>query len=96
LIRRTKAAEELLADKAYDSDDLRGWLGERGTKAVIPNKSNRALMCVESIIWTSVDRPRSANLWNKVSQTPRRAHRGCRSLSMDHTLVGNRTSGSRS
>jgi len=41
LIRRTKAAEELLADKAYDSDDLRGWLGERGTKAVIPNKSNR-------------------------------------------------------
>jgi putative transposase len=41
LIRRTKAAEELLGDKAYDSDDLREWLEDRGTKPVIPNKSNR-------------------------------------------------------
>ena len=41
LIRRTKAAEELLGDKAYDSDDLREWLEDRGTNAVIPNKSNR-------------------------------------------------------
>ena len=41
LIRRTKPAEELLGDKAYDSAELREWLGDRGTKAVIPNKSNR-------------------------------------------------------
>jgi transposase len=40
-LRRTEAAGELLADRAYDSDDLREWLKNRGTKAVIPNKSNR-------------------------------------------------------
>jgi putative transposase len=34
-------AEELLGDKAYDSDELRQWLQHRGTKAVIPNRSNR-------------------------------------------------------
>jgi putative transposase len=31
----------MLADRAYDSADLRLWLGKRGTKAVVPNKSNR-------------------------------------------------------
>jgi putative transposase len=31
----------MLADRAYDSDDLRQWLDERGTTAVIPNKCNR-------------------------------------------------------
>jgi putative transposase len=31
----------MLADRAYDSDNLRQWLGERGTTAVIPNKCNR-------------------------------------------------------
>jgi len=41
LIRRTDAAEELLGDKAYDSAGLRGWLEDRGTKPVIPNRSNR-------------------------------------------------------
>ena len=41
LIRRTKAAKKLLGDKAYDSAELRQWLDERGTKPVIPNKSNR-------------------------------------------------------
>src|SRR5450432_14160 len=41
LIRRTKAAKKLLGDKAYDSAELRQWLYERGTKAVIPNRSNR-------------------------------------------------------
>ena len=41
LIRRCKAAEELLGDKAYDSADLRESLEDRGTKPVIPNKSNR-------------------------------------------------------
>lgn len=43
LIRRTKAARRLLGDKAYDSAELRQWLEGRGTKAVIPNKSNRKL-----------------------------------------------------
>jgi transposase len=41
LIRRAKAAKKMLGDKAYDSADLRHWLGKRGTKAVVPNKSNR-------------------------------------------------------
>jgi transposase len=41
LIRRCQAAEELLADKAYDSAELRDWLEERGTDPVIPNRSNR-------------------------------------------------------
>jgi transposase len=41
LVRRTEAAEELLGDKAYDSAELREWLGDRGTKPVIPNRSNR-------------------------------------------------------
>ncbi|MGH7555429.1 MAG: IS5 family transposase [Longimicrobiales bacterium] len=41
LIRRTKAAKKLLGDKAYDSAELRQWLDDRGTKPVIPNKSNR-------------------------------------------------------
>ena len=41
LIRRTKRARKLLGDKAYDSEELRLWLKERGTKAVVPNRSNR-------------------------------------------------------
>jgi transposase len=41
LIRRTKAASKLLGDRAYDSAELRQWLSERGTKPVVPNKSNR-------------------------------------------------------
>jgi putative transposase len=39
--RRTKPARKLLADKAYDRAALRQWLQKRGTKPVIPNKSNR-------------------------------------------------------
>jgi transposase len=31
----------MLGDRAYDSAELRQWLGTRGTKAVVPNKSNR-------------------------------------------------------
>ena len=31
----------MLGDRAYDSADLRQWLSERGTKPVVPNKSNR-------------------------------------------------------
>jgi transposase len=41
LIRRVEAAARLLGDKAYDSAPLRQWLKDRGTTAVIPNKSNR-------------------------------------------------------
>ncbi len=41
LIRRTKPAKKLLGDKAYDSEELRLWLNERGTKVVVPNRSNR-------------------------------------------------------
>ena len=32
---------KLLADKAYDGDDLRADIIERGARPVIPNKSNR-------------------------------------------------------
>jgi IS5 family transposase len=41
LIEETKAADEFLGDKAYDSTELREQLEERGTTAVIPNRSNR-------------------------------------------------------
>jgi transposase len=41
LIRRCKASKRLLGDKAYDSAELRLWLNARGTKPVIPNRSNR-------------------------------------------------------
>src|SRR6187431_3362568 len=41
LIRRAKAAKRMLGDKAYDSAELRLWLKDRGTKPVIPNRSNR-------------------------------------------------------
>jgi transposase len=41
LIRRCKDAEELLADKAYDSEELRDELEDRGIKPVIPNRCNR-------------------------------------------------------
>lgn len=41
LINRVEAAERLLGDKAYDSNDLREGLDQRGTKPVIPNRCNR-------------------------------------------------------
>ena len=41
LIRRSKIAKKLLGDKAYDSEELRLWLKARGTKPVVPNRSNR-------------------------------------------------------
>jgi putative transposase len=41
LIHRVKAAAKLLGDKAYDSAPLRQWLKFRGTKTVVPTKSNR-------------------------------------------------------
>lgn len=34
---------ELVADKGYDSQALREWLVERGTKAVIPPRKNRKI-----------------------------------------------------
>jgi transposase len=41
LIEKTKKAKKFLADKAYDSAQLRDTLKKRGTKPVIPNKRNR-------------------------------------------------------
>jgi transposase len=41
LLKRVKPAKAMLADKAYDSADLRAELTKRGAKPVIPNKSNR-------------------------------------------------------
>jgi transposase len=31
----------LIADRAYDADRLRDWLGERGIEAVIPGRASR-------------------------------------------------------
>ena len=41
LIRRARVARKLLGDKAYNSAELRQWLKGRGTKAVVPSRSNR-------------------------------------------------------
>src|SRR3979411_3090887 len=41
LIRRVKPSKHMLGDKAYDSAELREALNERGTRPVIPNRSNR-------------------------------------------------------
>jgi transposase len=41
LIRRIRKARKLLGDKAYDSEELRLWLNKRGTRVVVPNRSNR-------------------------------------------------------
>jgi putative transposase len=41
LIEEAKPAEHMLADKGYDSAELRWHLKDRGTKALIPNRSNR-------------------------------------------------------
>jgi len=41
LIRRVKPPKRMLGDKAYDSAELREELDERGTRPVIPNRSNR-------------------------------------------------------
>jgi transposase len=34
-------SRELVADKGYDSDELRAWLRKRNTRAVIPPRRNR-------------------------------------------------------
>ena len=31
----------VIADTAYDAEDLRDWLAERGSRTVIPNRKNR-------------------------------------------------------
>ena len=41
LIRTVKPPKRMLGDKAYDSAELREELDQRGTKPVIPNRSNR-------------------------------------------------------
>lgn len=39
----TEDSDYLLADRAYDSNDLRDFLAERGIEAVIPGKKNRII-----------------------------------------------------
>ena len=41
LVRKVRPSKHMLGDKAYDSAELREELQERGTKAVIPNRSCR-------------------------------------------------------
>lgn len=41
ILRRVRPAKRLLADKAYDSGELRDRLNAQGTKPIIPNRSNR-------------------------------------------------------
>lgn len=40
-IEAMSPSAELVADKGYDSNDLRHWLSEHGTTAVIPPKRHR-------------------------------------------------------
>jgi IS5 family transposase len=42
LKRAGRQAKKLLGDKAYDSAELRQWLEDRGTKAIIPNSRRAA------------------------------------------------------
>jgi transposase len=42
LLTGLKPAKHLLADKAYDCDDLRQWLKQRSTTPVIPNMCHRS------------------------------------------------------
>src|SRR5688572_32584457 len=39
LVNRVEPAQRMLGDKAYDSTELRDELDQRGTKPVIPNRS---------------------------------------------------------
>jgi len=41
LLEATAPAKRLLADKAYDADRLRNWLGDRRIEAVIPGRTTR-------------------------------------------------------
>ena len=41
LVNRVEPAERMLGDKAYDSAELRDELHRRGTRPIIPNRSNR-------------------------------------------------------
>lgn len=41
LIQRGEPAKRLVGDKAYDNAELWEWLDGRGTRTVIPNRSNR-------------------------------------------------------
>ena len=41
LLAATEASKHIIADKGDDADHLRSFLHERGTKPVIPNKTNR-------------------------------------------------------
>jgi transposase len=49
LIEESKPAEHMLADKGYDSAELRRQLKDRGTKAVIPNRRRSFASTVSSI-----------------------------------------------
>jgi transposase len=40
-IEALPSSAELVADKGYDSNDLRQWLADRGTRAIIPPKRHR-------------------------------------------------------
>lgn len=41
LLEKSRPAKRLLADKAYDADSLRNWLGRKRIKAVIPSSAGR-------------------------------------------------------
>ena len=40
-IKALPPSRELVADKGYDSDELRAWLRKRNTHAIIPPRRNR-------------------------------------------------------
>ena len=41
MLARLPSDLRVIADAAYDSDELRHWLAERGSRVIIPNRQNR-------------------------------------------------------
>ena len=41
MLARLQPDLRVIADAAYDAEDLREWLAERGSRIVIPNRQNR-------------------------------------------------------
>ena len=63
----------MLGDKAYDSAELRAELDERGTKPVIPNRSNRKQpysfsKCIESAFNRLKDFRRIATRYDRLAR----------------------------
>jgi transposase len=73
LLKNVKAST-VLADKAYDTNELRAWLKEQGIKAVIPPKSNRKAK-IECDFWLYKERHAVECMFGKLKHYRRIATR---------------------